>query len=63
MKSLNYIENQLLKVAPFPIYEGSKNGQTLIKITSASGATNWLDITPAQLRQIEAILNPEPRTN
>jgi hypothetical protein len=60
---MNYIENQLLKVAPFPLYDGSKNGEISLKITSERGATNWMGITPAQLREIERVLNPEPSTN
>jgi hypothetical protein len=60
---MNYIENQLLKVAPYPLYDNSKNGEISIKLTSEQGKTNWLDITPAQLREIERILNPEPSTN
>jgi len=52
---MTYIENQLLKVAPFPIDEG-KNGEFAIKITSDKGSTNWVGITPAQLREIELIL-------
>ena len=59
---MNYMKNQFLKVAPFPLYDGSKNGEISLKITSERGATNWLDITPAQMRAIEAILNIEPST-
>lgn len=60
---MNYIENQLLKVAPFPLYDGSKNGEISLKISSERGSTNWMGITPAQLREIERILNSEPSTN
>jgi hypothetical protein len=55
---MNYIDTQLFKVAPYPLYDGSKNGQLSLKITSERGATNWLDITPAQMRAIEAVLRP-----
>ena len=61
MKPLNYIENQLFKVYPAPILNESEM-DIKIKLYSRFGQSNWLNITPAQLREIEAILNPEPTT-
>jgi len=61
MKPLNYIENQLFRVFPAPIL----NESTLdikLKFYSTFGQSNWLNITPAQLRAIESILNPIPTT-
>jgi len=54
----SYLEAQLMKVSPYPYGVGAKfpRGQVSIRITSVYGATNWLDITPDQLRVIEIAL-------
>jgi hypothetical protein len=52
----SYIQLQLLKIAPFPIYEGSKNGEFNIQISSDKGKTNWIGISAQQMRDIEKIL-------
>jgi hypothetical protein len=50
-----YIENQFFDVMPFPI--GSINqSQIRIKLQSAHGATNWLNISAADCWKIERIL-------
>jgi hypothetical protein len=61
MKPLNYIENQLFRVFPAPILNESEM-DIKVKLYSRFGQSNWLNITPAQLREIEQILNPEPTT-
>lgn len=57
MRNLNYIQSQLFKVSPFPIKENGLNGEYSIKITSDKGATNWIGISPQQMRDIEKILD------
>ena len=57
MKPLNYIENQLFRVFPAPILDESTL-ELKLKFYSTFGQSNWLDITPAQMRAIEAILRP-----
>jgi len=52
----SYIESQLLKVAPFPLYDGSLNGEFNIQISSDKGKTNWIGISAQQMRDIEKIL-------
>jgi hypothetical protein len=58
---MTYIESQLLRAAPFPLNDENKadhlNGQLKLKIHSPRGESNWLNITPDQLRKIEEILN------
>jgi len=61
MKPLNYIENQLFRVFPAPILDESTLDIKL-KFYSTFGQSNWLNITPVQLRAIESILNPNPTT-
>ena len=60
---MNYIETQLFKAIPFFLTESNsidtKNGQISIKIHSSRGETNWLNVSPDQMREIEAILNKE----
>jgi hypothetical protein len=62
MKPFTYIENQLFRVCPAPILNESEM-DIKIKLYSRFGQSNWLNITPAQLREIEQILNPEPTCN
>jgi len=58
---MNYIDTQLFKVIPMPLTEKNakedRNGQISIKVHSQHGSTNWLNVTPYQMQQIEAILN------
>lgn len=61
MKTLNYIENQLFRVYPAPILNEAEL-DIKIKLYSRFGQSNWLNITPAQLKEIEEILNPNPTT-
>ena len=60
---MNYIETQLFKALPFPLNHNNsgddKNGQIRLKIHTIRGETNWLNVSPDQMRQIEAILNQE----
>ena len=53
----SYIQAQLIKVAPFPIYSGSLNGEFNIQISSDKGKTNWIGISAQQMRDIEKILD------
>lgn len=53
----NYIEQQLLQVAPLPLTEHYFPNGFDIQIRSEGGRkTNFLKITPEQFRQIEAVL-------
>jgi hypothetical protein len=52
---INYINGQILKACPFPLHSGD-NGQIKIKIHSERGETNWLNLTPEQLKKIELVL-------
>ena len=60
---MNYIENQLFKALPYPLNDDNssdnKNGQIRLKIHTIRGETNWLNVSPEQMRQIEAVLNQE----
>jgi hypothetical protein len=55
----SYIQTQLLKVAPFPLYNGSLNGEFNIQISSDKGKTNWIGISANQMRAIEKILEED----
>ena len=48
-----YIEAQLIKALPLP---PENCGQVKIKLYSELGQSNWLNITPYQLRKIELAL-------
>jgi hypothetical protein len=52
---LKYIENQFFAVMPFPP-NSANQGQIRIKLQSAHGATNWLNIEPRDFLAIERIL-------
>lgn len=54
----NYIANEFITVAPFPLGEDSlkENGQIMIKLHSERGETKWLNVTPDQFSLIERIL-------
>lgn len=58
---MNYIDAQLFKALPFPLNHSNavdeKNGQIKIKIHTIRGETNWLNVSPYQMREIEQILN------
>lgn len=58
---MNYIETQLFKAIPYTLNHSNavddKNGQIKIKIHTIRGETNWLNVDPYQMREIEAILN------
>lgn len=58
---MNYIETQLFKALPYPLNDDNssddKNGQISLKIRTIRGETNWLNVNPEQMRQIEQILN------
>lgn len=60
---MNYIENQLFRALPYPLNDNNstddKNGQIRLKIHTIRGETNWLNVSPEQMRQIEAVLNQE----
>jgi hypothetical protein len=60
---MNYIETQLFKALPYPLNDNNssddKNGQIMLKIHTIRGETNWLNVSPEQMRQIEQILNQE----
>ena len=60
---MNYIETQLFKALPYPLNDNNsgddKNGQIMLKIHTIRGETNWLNVSPEQMRQIEAVLNQE----
>jgi hypothetical protein len=48
-----YIEAQLIKAVPLPT---QMCGQIKIKLYSEKGQSNWLNITPDQLKKIELAL-------
>lgn len=58
---MNYIDTQLFKALPYPLTDDNssddKNGQIRLKIHTIRGETNWLNVNPEQMRQIEQILN------
>jgi len=60
---MNYIDAQLFKAIPMPLNDRNsaddRNGQIKIKIHTKNGQTNWLNVSPYQMQQIEAILNSE----
>ena len=60
---MNYIDTQLFKALPYPLTDDNsnddKNGQIMLKIHTIRGETNWLNVSPDQMRQIEAVLNQE----
>jgi len=57
---MNYIDAQLFRAIPYPL-TGDKNGVIRLKIQTEHGATNWLNVTPQQMTQIETILNEGPK--
>lgn len=53
--STEYFTSQFLGYAPLTL---EQCGQIRIKLTSEKGATNWLNLSPQQARDIEAIIDP-----
>jgi hypothetical protein len=60
---MNYIDAQLFKALPYPLNHSNavddRNGQIMLKIQTSRGETNWLNVSPEQMREIETILNQE----
>jgi len=60
---MNYIDAQLFKALPYPLNHSNavddRNGQIMLKIQTTRGETNWLNVSPDQMREIETILNQE----
>ena len=60
---MNYIDAQLFKALPYPLNHSNavddRNGQIMLKIHTKHGQTNWLNVSPDQMREIEIILNQE----
>ena len=60
---MNYIDAQLFKAIPMPLNDRNsaddRNGQIKLKIHTKHGQTNWLNVSPDQMREIETILNQE----
>lgn len=58
---MTYTEAQIFRAAPYPLTQENTaehmNGQLKLKIHSARGETNWLNITPDQLKKLELILS------
>ena len=58
---MNYIDAQLFKALPYPLNHSNavddRNGQIMLKIQTTRGETNWLNVSPDQMREIEIILN------
>lgn len=60
---MTYTETQLFKALPYPLNDSNsvdeKNGQIRLKIRTIRGESNWLNVSPDQMKAIEAILNQE----
>jgi hypothetical protein len=58
---MQYIDAQLFKAIPMPLTEANssdeRNGQIRLQVRTKHGATNWLNVSPSQMRDIETILN------
>lgn len=56
--STEYIANELITVAPFPLDEDSvaQNGIIKLKLHSERGESKWLNVTPDQFSLIERVL-------
>ena len=52
----NYIEQQLFQVAPLPIDEQHFPYGFDLQIRSPGRKTNWLRVTPEQMKKIEDVL-------
>jgi len=53
--AINYIDAQFYAVRPFST-DSKYQGQITLKLQSEHGASNWLNISPEDCQQIEAIL-------
>jgi len=60
---MNYIDTQLIRAIPMPLTEKNaseeRNGQIRLKVRTKHGETNWLNVSPQKMQEIEAILNKE----
>ena len=63
LAEINYLEQQLFKVAPLPLNEATHYPyglDLLIRCHGGNGRgpaqTNWLKITPEQMKKIEEVL-------
>lgn len=56
LNTIRFIEAELFAVANVPLTEENYPHGFNIQIRSAHGATKWLSITPAQLKEIEDVL-------
>lgn len=60
---MNYVNEQLFKAIPMPLTDRNaqddRNGQIYLKIRTKHGQTNWLNVSPEQMMEIEQILNQE----
>lgn len=60
---MKYIDAQLFKALRFHLNHDNsgddRNGQIMLKIHTIRGETNWLNVSPDQMREIEHILNQE----
>lgn len=54
---MNYVNEQLFKAIPMSLTD--RNGQIYLKIRTKHGQTNWLNVSPNQMQEIEQILNQE----
>jgi hypothetical protein len=58
---MQYIDAQLFRAIPMPLTEANssdeRNGQIRLQVKTKHGATNWLNVSPSQMRDIETILN------
>lgn len=52
----NYIEQQMFQVAPLPLDEKHFPHGFDIQVRSPGRKTNWLRVTPAQMKKIEDVL-------
>lgn len=64
----SYIEKELYAVSPFPIVEGSANGQFRVKFTSGTDKhnkreTKWMNLTAEQFKAIEHLVAFHPAFN
>ncbi len=61
--TMQYIDSQLFRAIPLPLTEENtkeeKNGQIRLKVRTKHGETNWLNVTPRQMQEIESVLNKE----
>ena len=56
LAEINYLEKQMFQVAPLPLTEEYFPHGFDIKVRSEERSTNWLRITPRQMKAIEDVL-------